>query len=96
MLQDIKILEIRKNIDERGFFCEVFRKDWINEILGIDEIVQANFSFISRNDKSMASTPSRPSRLLPGITRRYKKSVSMIVKLKNLMKSYLAVKSFRL
>lgn len=44
MLNGIKIFELRKNIDERGFFCEVFRKDWINEILGEDEIVQANLS----------------------------------------------------
>jgi dTDP-4-dehydrorhamnose 3,5-epimerase len=44
LLQGVKILEISKNMDERGFFCEVFRKDWINEILGEDEIVQANLS----------------------------------------------------
>lgn len=44
MLEGVKIFEIRKNIDERGFFCEIFRKDWINEILGEDEIVQANLS----------------------------------------------------
>ena len=44
MLDGIKTLEIKKNIDERGFFCEIFRKDWINEILGEDEIVQANLS----------------------------------------------------
>ena len=44
LLDGIKILEIKKNIDERGFFCEIFRKDWINEILGQDEIVQANLS----------------------------------------------------
>ena len=44
LLEGVKILEIKKNIDERGFFGEVFRKDWINEILGQDEIVQANLS----------------------------------------------------
>jgi len=44
LLDGIKIFEIKKNIDERGFFCEIFRKDWINEILGEDEIVQANLS----------------------------------------------------
>lgn len=44
LLEGIKILEIRKNIDERGFFCEIFRKDWIDEILRDDEIVQANLS----------------------------------------------------
>ena len=44
MLDGIKIFEIKKYIDERGFFCEIFRKDWVKEILGEDEIVQANLS----------------------------------------------------
>jgi len=44
LLDGIKIFEIKKNIDERGFFCEIFRKDWVKEILGEDEIVQANLS----------------------------------------------------
>jgi dTDP-4-dehydrorhamnose 3,5-epimerase len=44
LLEGVKILEIKKNIDERGFFCEIFRKDWINESLGEGEVVQANLS----------------------------------------------------
>ena len=44
MLEGVKVFEIKKNIDERGFFCEIFRKDWINEILGEDDIIQANLS----------------------------------------------------
>jgi dTDP-4-dehydrorhamnose 3,5-epimerase len=44
LLEGVRIFEIRKNVDERGFFCEIFRKNWVNEILGEDEIVQANLS----------------------------------------------------
>jgi dTDP-4-dehydrorhamnose 3,5-epimerase len=44
LLDGIRILEIKKNIDERGYFGEILRKDWVNEILGEDEIVQANLS----------------------------------------------------
>jgi dTDP-4-dehydrorhamnose 3,5-epimerase len=36
-------MELKKNIDERGFFSEVFRKDW-TELFSTDEIVQANLS----------------------------------------------------
>jgi dTDP-4-dehydrorhamnose 3,5-epimerase len=42
-LDGIKITELKKNIDERGFFSEVFRNDW-SELLEDDEIVQANLS----------------------------------------------------
>jgi dTDP-4-dehydrorhamnose 3,5-epimerase len=44
LLEGVKIFEIKKNIDERGFFCEVLRKDWNKEILGEDDFVQANLS----------------------------------------------------
>jgi dTDP-4-dehydrorhamnose 3,5-epimerase len=44
LLDGIKIFEIKKNVDERGFFCEIFRRDWLKEILAEDEIVQANLS----------------------------------------------------
>jgi dTDP-4-dehydrorhamnose 3,5-epimerase len=44
LLEGVKVFEIEKHIDERGFFCEVLRKDWYKEILGEDEIVQANLS----------------------------------------------------
>lgn len=45
MLPGIRVLEITKNVDERGFFGEVLRKDWIPELLSDDDdIVQANIS----------------------------------------------------
>ncbi len=43
MLEGIKILELKRNIDERGSFTEIMRKDW-KEFFGDDEIVQANLS----------------------------------------------------
>ncbi len=44
MLPGVKIQEVRKNIDERGFFAEILRQDW-NELLAEDSIVQANLSY---------------------------------------------------
>ena len=44
MLPGVRVQDLRKNIDERGFFAEVFREDW-KELLGEDKIVQANLSF---------------------------------------------------
>ena len=44
MLPGVKIYEPKKNVDERGFFVEVFRQDW-KDLLGEDTIVQANLSF---------------------------------------------------
>jgi dTDP-4-dehydrorhamnose 3,5-epimerase len=44
MLPGVKVLDLGKNVDERGFFGEIFRKDWREKILGNDEIVQANLS----------------------------------------------------
>lgn len=44
MLPGIKIQDLRKNIDERGFFAEILRQDW-KDLLGEDDIVQANLSF---------------------------------------------------
>lgn len=43
MLDGIKIYELKRNIDERGSFGEVFRTDW-KDLLQEDEIVQANLS----------------------------------------------------
>jgi dTDP-4-dehydrorhamnose 3,5-epimerase len=43
LLEGIRIQEIRKNVDERGFFSEIFREDW-KELFGQDEIVQTNLS----------------------------------------------------
>ncbi len=44
MLPGVKVQDIRKNVDERGFFAEIFREDW-KELLGDDRIVQANLSY---------------------------------------------------
>ncbi len=44
MLPGVKVQDIRKNIDERGFFAEILREDW-TELLGEDKIVQANLSY---------------------------------------------------
>jgi dTDP-4-dehydrorhamnose 3,5-epimerase len=44
LLEGIKILEIPKNIDERGYFAEIFREDWKEKLFGKDHIVQGNLS----------------------------------------------------
>ncbi len=44
MLPGVKVYDLKKNVDERGFFAEILRDDW-KELLGDDEIVQANLSF---------------------------------------------------
>ena len=44
MLPGVKVHDIRKNVDERGFFGEIMRQDW-KDLLGDDQIVQANLSF---------------------------------------------------
>jgi len=43
MLPGIVVKPLKRFADERGFFTEVYRKDW-NDILDGDEIVQANLS----------------------------------------------------
>jgi len=43
MLPGIIIKPLKRNVDERGFFSELIRLDW-KDILGEDEIVQANLS----------------------------------------------------
>lgn len=43
MLQGIQIKLLKRKFDERGFFTELMRRDW-RELLGEDEIVQANLS----------------------------------------------------
>jgi len=43
LLDGIKIYELNRNVDERGFFGEIFRTDW-KDLLQGDEIVQANLS----------------------------------------------------
>jgi len=44
MLPGVKIHDVRKNIDERGFFAEILREDW-KDLLAEDKIFQANLSF---------------------------------------------------
>jgi dTDP-4-dehydrorhamnose 3,5-epimerase len=44
MLNGIRIKAITRLPDERGFFCEVMRKDW-KELFADDAIAQANLSF---------------------------------------------------
>lgn len=43
MLPGVVIQEIRKSVDERGFFAEVFRDDW-KDLIGSDKIAQSNIS----------------------------------------------------
>jgi dTDP-4-dehydrorhamnose 3,5-epimerase len=44
MLPGFKVLDLKKNVDERGFFAEIYREDW-KDLLGDDKIVQANLSY---------------------------------------------------
>ena len=43
MLDGIKILNLKENVDERGSFTEMMRIDW-KEFIGNDEIVQSSLS----------------------------------------------------
>ena len=43
MLQGITLKPLKPNFDERGFFIEIFRKDW-KELLENDVASQANLS----------------------------------------------------
>ncbi len=44
MLSGVRIFDPKKNVDERGYFAEILRQDW-KELLGEDNLVQANLSF---------------------------------------------------
>ncbi len=44
MLPGVRVQDLRKSIDERGFFAEILREDW-KDLLEDDKIVQANLSF---------------------------------------------------
>lgn len=44
MLAGVRIHDLQKNVDERGFFAEVIRQDW-RDLLGDDTIAQANLSY---------------------------------------------------
>ena len=47
MLEGVKIYELKKFPDERGFFSELLRQDW-KDILGDEWIAQANLSYSYR------------------------------------------------
>jgi dTDP-4-dehydrorhamnose 3,5-epimerase-like enzyme len=36
----VKVHDLKKNVDERGFFAEIYREDW-KDLLGDDKVVQA-------------------------------------------------------
>ncbi len=44
MLPGVRIVDLKKVIDERGSFAEIMRQDW-KDLLEDDSIVQANLSF---------------------------------------------------
>jgi len=44
MLTGIETLDIKKNVDERGFFAEIVRQDW-KDLVDDDSIVQTNLSY---------------------------------------------------
>jgi dTDP-4-dehydrorhamnose 3,5-epimerase len=44
VLPGFKVQDLRKNVDERGFFAEIYREDW-KELLGDNKMAQANLSY---------------------------------------------------
>jgi len=44
VLPGVKVYELKKFPDERGFFSEIFRQDW-KDLLGDEWVVQANLSY---------------------------------------------------
>jgi dTDP-4-dehydrorhamnose 3,5-epimerase len=44
MLNGVRVYDLKANVDERGFFAELFRQDW-RDLLGDDSLVQANLSY---------------------------------------------------
>lgn len=43
MINGVKIKQLNRKPDDRGFFTEMIRQDWV-DLLGDDEVHQANFS----------------------------------------------------
>lgn len=43
MLPGVKIYDIKKNVDERGFFAELHRSDW-KSFVGVDKVAQISLS----------------------------------------------------
>ncbi len=44
MLPGVRAYDVKKNVDERGFFAEILRQDW-KDFLGNEGIVQTNLSY---------------------------------------------------
>lgn len=44
-LKDIKILEPKKHTDQRGYFMETYRQEWLQTLLGKETFVQENQSY---------------------------------------------------
>jgi len=44
MLKGVRIYELKKFPDERGFFCEILRQDW-RDLFGGEWMAQANLSY---------------------------------------------------
>lgn len=44
MLPGVRVQELKRNVDERGSFSEIFREDW-RDFFGEDKIVQTNLSY---------------------------------------------------
>jgi len=44
MIEGVKLKDLIKHVDERGFFTELMRKDW-GDLLGEDDVVQFNLSY---------------------------------------------------
>jgi dTDP-4-dehydrorhamnose 3,5-epimerase len=44
MLNGVRVYDLKTNLDERGFFAELFRHDW-KELLEDDSVVQTNLSY---------------------------------------------------
>jgi len=43
LIDGLRVLEERKNIDERGFFAELFREE-ANDFLGENRMIQVNLA----------------------------------------------------
>lgn len=44
MLPGVKVQDLKKNVDERGFFAEIIRQDW-RDLVEEDSLVQTNLSY---------------------------------------------------
>ena len=44
MIDGVRVIDCKKNLDERGYFAELFRDDW-RDFFGEDHLVQFNLAF---------------------------------------------------